>query len=222
MSFFVVGVLTVIIFIFFFLYTQPIPAPKIATSGSDIVTQKTPIVTFVNPSKGAANPKLTLVVYSDFECPACKQLDQSIDIALKTFPNDVRVVWKDMPNDSTHIQATPAAVAAHCADRQGKFWEYADELFHNQTLLSSSIYAQIASNVSLNAEKFSKCFASGDTLPIVKKDFAEGQALGIAATPTIFIGDQSIVGFQTPDELIGAIKKQLSLQPSPQTHVPSK
>ncbi len=210
LSFLVIGVLSVIVFIFFFIQTQPIPVPKFLNSSTDASAPKTPTVTFVNPSKGATNPKLTIVEYSDFECIVCKQISPIIDIALQTYPNDVRLVWKDMPNDSAHLHATSAAIAAHCADRQGKFWEYAQMVFDRQSYLSDSALMQIAAELSLNQDKFAKCVSSKDTLPIVQKDFAEGQALGIAATPTLFVGDQVIIGLLTADELSAAIAKQLS------------
>ena len=211
LSFFVIGILTVVVFVFFFIRTQPVPVPKLATSASDSATLTAPVVTFVNPSKGATNPKLTLVEYSDFECPVCKQLNPVIDIALQTYPNDIRVVWKDMPNDSAHPHAMAAAVAAHCADRQGKFWEYAEALFNRQTYFSDTAFTQIAQELSLNEDKFSKCITSNDTLPIVQKDFQEGQALKIIATPALFVGDQLIIGLQTADELTSTIDKQLQL-----------
>lgn len=216
--FIVIGVLAIVVFVLFFIYTQPIPAPKLANR-DDASVQKTPTVTFVNPTKGAANPKVTIVEYSDFECVVCKQLNPVIDIVLKTYPNDVRVAWKDMPNDSAHLHATPSAIAAHCADKQGKFWEYAQALFDKQTYLTEATFMQIASDLALNQDKFSKCLETKDTLPIVKKDFAEGQALGVAATPTLFIGDQTIVGLQTADELNALVAEQLkNIKP----HEPSK
>ena len=84
-----------------------------------------------------------------------------------------------------------------------------------------------ATDLSLNQDKFAKCFSSNETLPIVKKDFAEGQTLGIVATPTVFIGDEPVVGLQTADELNAAIAKQLQkpglgTPPIIQTHVTTK
>ena len=219
LSFFVIGVLTVMVFIFFFIQTQPISAPKLASVSTDATAQKIPIVTFVNPSKGSTHPKLTLVEYSDFACPACKQLNPVLDIALQTYPNDIRIVWKNMPNDSTHPQAIIAAVAAHCADRQGKFWEYSEALFNRQSYLSNTTFTQIATDLSLNQDKFSKCLLSKDTLPIITKDFEEGQSLGIVATPALFVGDELVVGLQTADELTRTIAKQLQ---KAQPYAPSK
>src|SRR5690606_38065167 len=149
----------------------------------------------------------TLVVFSDFECPACKQLDTSLEVVLRTRPEEVRVVWKDMPNESAHPNATPAAVAAHCADRQGKFWEYHDALFERQTFLDPTLFAPLAAELGLDEGAFARCYDALDTLPVVKKDYEEGLALGITATPTVYIGATPYVGALSADDLLSAIDR---------------
>lgn len=210
LAFLVIGVLTIMVFVFFFIRTQPIPLPKPKITASELNAQKTPTVTFVDPVRGAANAKVTLVEYADFTCVACKQLIPIIEIAMKTFPNDVRLVWKDVPNDSAHPHATSASVAAHCAARQGKFWEYSLMLFDRQTYLSDTVYTQIAAELGLNGKTFSKCVTNSDTLPIVKKNLQEGLDLGIIATPTLFVGSKPIVGVPTVDDLTKAIAEELA------------
>ncbi|MCX6715219.1 MAG: DsbA family protein [Candidatus Uhrbacteria bacterium] len=210
LAFLVIGVLTIMVFVFFFIRTQPIPLPKPKISASTSNGVKTPIVTFADPIRGPANAKVTLVEYADFECTACKQLNPLVDIAMKTYPNDVRLVWKDVPNDSAHPHATSASVAAHCAQQQGKFWEFASMLFDRQTYLSDTQYTQIATELGLNVNNFSKCFSSGDTLPIVKKNLQEGLDLGIVATPTLFVGSVPIVGVPTMDDLTKTIADQIA------------
>lgn len=208
--FLVIGFLTVMVFVFFFIRTQPIPLPKPKITESNSSTQKTPSVTFIDPVRGAPKAKVTLVAYSDFECAACKQLNPIIDVALMTFPNDVRFVWKDMPNDSAHPNATSASVAAHCAARQGKFWEYASMLFDRQTYLSETQYTQISTELGLNETTFSKCLTNKDTLPLVQKNLQEGLDLGIIATPTLFINNVSLVGVPSVNDLTKAIKDELA------------
>lgn len=210
LAFLVIGALTLMVFVFFFIQTQPIPLPKPKISASDSLGAKTPSVTFADPIQGPINAKITLVEYADFECTACKQLPPILDIILKTYPNDVRLVWKDVPNDSAHPHATAASVAAHCAQQQGKFWEYASQLFDRQTYLSDTQYFQIATDIGINADKFAKCVNNQDTLPIVKKNLQEGLDLGIIATPTLFIGSQSFVGVPTLEELTKTITNQLA------------
>ena len=185
----------------FWFRNQPIevviPEPDIEVGS---LTQ--PTVTFVNPTKGAENPTVTIIEFGDFQCAACATLDDSLEVLVKTYPDDVRVVWKDMPNESAHELATPAAIAAHCADRQGMFWEYHDFLFDRQSVLNEAQFTQIATDLGLNVGKFQTCYDERDTLGIVKKDYNEGLALGITSTPTLYIGDQVLVGAVSTQDLV--------------------
>jgi len=208
LAFLVIGVLGLMVFVFFFIRTQPIPLPKPTVSSAS--PTQTPTITFADPSRGPVTAKVTLVEYADFECTACKEMSSVIDIAMKTFPNDVRLVWKDVPNDSAHTHATAAAIAARCAQQQGKFWEYGSLLFDRQTYLSDAIFTQTAADLNLNADKFAKCVSTKDPMPIVKKDMQEGVDLGLVATPTLFVGSQSIVGVPTIDELNKTIADELA------------
>ena len=223
LAYLVIGVLTVIVFVFFFIRTQPIPLPKPKISASDSTGIKTPSVTFADPVTGVADAKVTMVEYSDFTCTACKQLEPILEIILQTFPDDVRLVWKDVPNDSAHPVATAAAVAAHCAQQQGKFWEYGAQLFDRQTYLSDEQFTQIATDLDLNTDKFAKCVSNKDTLPLVQKNLQEGMDLGIIATPTIYVGSQSFVGVPTINELTEAVKNELAAltAPSPNATTPN-
>jgi protein-disulfide isomerase len=208
LAFLSIGTIGLIVFIFYILRLQPVKAPSFELENTDTVTTLTaPVVTFVNPAKGSATPKVTIVEYGDFECEPCKQNADAIDVVLRTYPDDIRVVWKDMPNESTHPVSTPAAIAAHCADRQGKFWEYHDALFAQQSVLDDSVFFPIALAIGLNTESFSSCYNARDTLPIVKRDFDEGLALGILATPTTYINDTPYVGALTADELIRYVEQ---------------
>ncbi|MBI4435469.1 thioredoxin domain-containing protein [Candidatus Uhrbacteria bacterium] len=204
-----IAVLGLMVFVFFWFRNQPIeipiPEPRIE-AGS--LTQ--PTVTFVNPSKGAESPSVTVVEFGDFQCAACTTLADSLDVLVKTFPDDVRVVWKDMPNESAHELATPAAIAAHCADRQGMFWQYHDALFGEQLVLSETQFTQIATSLGLDVGKFQTCYDERDTLPVVKKDYEEGLALGITSTPTLYIGDQTLVGAIRTQDLIDLITEILA------------
>jgi len=209
LAFLSIAVITIIVFIFFVLRLIPIQPPKLA-SPIQPGTVAEPTVTFVNPTRGNPSPKVTIIEFSDFECDACKELATAIEIALRTYPDDVRHVWKDMPNESAHPLATPAAIAAHCADRQGKFWEYHDELFNRQAFLSEEEFSQIAHDLALDMTSFEACYSTQDTLPLVKKDFEEGLGLGIVATPTIFVNQTPYVGALRTDELLAAIEKELT------------
>ncbi len=204
-----IGVITLMVFIFFIVYLQPIKLPELETP-VEIGTLTEPTVTFVNPSKGAKEPVLQIIEFSDFQCGACRTIAPTIDAIVLAFPDQVQHVWKNLPNESIHPLATPAAIAAHCANQQGKFWAYHDELYARQTFLSEEQFTTIASVVGLDMGKFSNCNNSRDTLPIVKNDYNEALGLGLTSTPTLFIGDEIIIGAITLPNLMSIVEAQLN------------
>jgi protein-disulfide isomerase len=210
LTFLTLGFLTIVVLLFFWIRIQPIEVDReqIAALYEDV---SEPTVTFVNPSKGAEEPAVTIIEYSDFQCSACVSLSSSLNIVLATYPDYVRVVWKDLPNESIHELSTPAAIAAHCADRQGMFWSYHDELFQRQSYLSETEFTQIAADLELDVEKFQNCYDTRDTLPIVKKDFDEAMGLELTSTPTMFINDEVYIGAVSFDELLDIVADQLSV-----------
>ena len=209
LSFLTFGFIIIVTFIFFYIKIQPIPLPNFEEELA-LKNINEPTVTFVNPSKGPADAKITVVEFGDFQCIACKEIIESIEIALQTYPNDVRLIWKNLPNESLHNRSTPSAVAAHCAARQNKFWEFHEMLFLNQDNLTDITYTNIAKELEMNIDRFLKCYTTNDTLPIVTKDFEEGLALKITATPTVYVGDELLIGYFTSTEIIAAIQRQLN------------
>ncbi|KKU07478.1 MAG: DSBA oxidoreductase family protein [Candidatus Uhrbacteria bacterium GW2011_GWE2_45_35] len=212
LTFLVITFLAVIVFIFFYLRLQPVWSPQIAAETAAENSEQTlsaPTISFVNPKKGASEPKVVIVVFGDFYCEPCRSAAQNMEILVKTVP-EVQVVWKNMPNDSAHELASTAAVAAHCAGNQGKFWEYHDELFDNQVLLNNTMFSTLAQNLELDTEKFDKCLENTDTSPLVRQDLEEALALQITALPTFFIGEERYTGLMTADELITLVKNKIA------------
>lgn len=209
LSFIIIGFLSVSTFLFYasFVKTTPKNSSEQNTALSTLVE---PTVTFVNPSRGAKEPRVTLIEFSDFACEHCATMQTALQAALRAYPNDVRHVWKNLPNPSAHEQAVDASVAAHCADRQERFWDYHDALFVRQSFLSEETFKQIANELKLDSDRFSLCMQSQDTNPIVEKDIEEARALGLIATPTLFIGKQKIVGAVSVEDLMNAIEQELS------------
>lgn len=215
LTLFVTAFIAAVVFLLFWLRLQPVWTPKVEeeTNTAAIVnTTAEPMITFVNPRKGAANPKVTLVVFGDFQCQPCKELAENLDAMLKSIP-EAQVVWKDLPNESAHELAAPAAMAARCAASQNKFWEYHDTLFDRQVFLTDTSFVTLAGELGLDTEKFSACFDSKDTLPLVRKDFEEGQALSITATPTIFIGNERMTGLLSVEELVSWAEEKITAAP---------
>ncbi len=209
MAFLSIGVLSGIVLLLFALQLRPVYIPQGQASDGNQPLLTQPTVTFVDPSIGPADAKVTIVEYGDFQCGPCADMTSSAEAVQAAFPKDVRLVWKHLPNDTLHPAATPAAVAAQCAERQNKFWPYAQAVFARQDSLTADQLPEIAQEVGLDMGAFQSCLNAQDTLPIVQKDEQEGQALRIAATPTVFVNDQRYVGSVSAQELTGYVQQIL-------------
>ncbi|MFC1787935.1 DsbA family protein [Patescibacteria group bacterium] len=202
-----IGVLAIIVFLFFFVRLQPIKTPTKNTLKVIPGSIEKPIVTFVNPSKGSKNPKVTIVVYSDFACQACQTLAPILDQVLAEFPNQLTIYWKHLPNEAANPVSTLASIASQCAHQQGKFWLYHDLLFEQQVFLTEDQFSPIASQLGLNVPAFENCYLKQDTLPIIQKDYNEGIGLGLTATPALYINGQLFVGAPSSTELIDYVQQ---------------
>lgn len=196
------SVIIIIVFVLFALYLRPVRLNRQAAPAIVPEALSQPTVTFVNPSRGPADAPVTIVVFSEFFCTACRQLAESLDVVERTYPDQVRIVWKNLPNTSLHPLAEKAAAAAHCAAQQGQFWPYHDLLFARQSYLAEDQFLLIAQEIGLNIDSFAACYDSQDALPIVKKDLEEAQALGLTATPSFFLNQERFTGAVDTQALI--------------------
>jgi len=161
---------------------------------------------------GAKNAKVTLVEYSDFQCPFCQRHLPSIKQALKDFPNDVRLVYRYYPL-SFHPEAQKSAEAAECAAKLGgndAFWKMHDELFANQATLGRSLYTDLAKKIGLNTANFDKCLDGGEMATRVNTDLNEGTTAGVEGTPATFVNGQLVSGAVPYSELKAAIQAALN------------
>ena len=151
--------------------------------------------------------------FSDFECPYCNRF------WLTTLPllranyietGKVRLVYRDFPLANIHADATPAAEAAQCAHEQGKFFEFHDALFENQSALGAATYRAIAAALQLDVARFDQCVSSGKYREEVQKDFEAGRAVGVTGTPTFYINGTEIVGALPYSEFERAIEDALA------------
>jgi protein-disulfide isomerase len=161
------------------------------------------------PSKGPENAAVTIVEFSDFQCPYCSRAAGTVQQVMENYPGKVRLVFRHFPLES-HQQAPKAAEAAMCANDQGKFWEYHDALFKNQEKLGPDDLKQHAQSLGLDAAKFDQCLSSGKHGELVKKDMAAGQKVGVSGTPAFFINGMMISGAQPLDEFKRLIDAELS------------
>jgi protein-disulfide isomerase len=139
-----------------------------------------------DPARGDASAPVTIVEFTDFQCPSCALMHPVIEDALKTYGNRVRLVVRDFPL-SMHAQARKAAEAADAANAQGKFFEYIPVLFKNQSALDVASLKRYASDLGLDRARFDAALDSGQYATEVSHDVADGEAYGVDGTPTIFI-----------------------------------
>lgn len=154
-------------------------------------------VTTADHMRGGKNAKVTIVEYSDFECPFCGRAHPTVKQVLDTYKDDVRIVYRHFPL-SFHAQAQKAAEASECAADQGKFWEFHDLVFENQDLLQGGVpqLKKWAAELRLNTSKFNSCLDSGEKADKVQSQADEGAALGVTGTPGFFVNGISVVGAQ--------------------------
>jgi len=139
-----------------------------------------------DPARGDANAPVTIVEFTDFQCPACAAMHPVLDEVLKAYGNKVRFVVRDFPLVQ-HEYARKAAEAANAAHAQGKFFEYAALLFKNQKALDVPSLKKYASDLGLNRARFDAALDRGTYAAEVKKDIEDGEMYGVGSTPTIFI-----------------------------------
>lgn len=132
---------------------------------------------------GDRNAKISIVEFSDFECPFCSRLHPTLERIVSEYDGEVNWVYRHFPLSSIHNNAEDAAIASECAAEQGKFWEYAKELFNSQTSLSRNTYISIASNVGLNGGKFESCLDSDKYDGKVSDNLNEATEAGGRGTP---------------------------------------
>lgn len=162
-----------------------------------------------SPVKGPNNAKITIVEFSDFECPFCSRGTATMREVLKMYPNDVKLVFKHRPLPM-HQNAASAAKASLAAGIQGKFWEMHDALFDNQRKLGMDFYVETAQNLGLNVEKFKKDIESPEVDTLLKADESEAERLGVGGTPAFFVNGVSVQGAQPIQNFKAVIDRLLS------------
>ncbi|MFA6489755.1 MAG: thioredoxin domain-containing protein [Candidatus Micrarchaeia archaeon] len=159
--------------------------------------------------RGADNAKLTIYEYSDFECPYCGKVQPALDEVMRQYSDRVRLEFRHYPLP-IHPRAEPSAIAAVCAERQGKFWAMYDKLFSNQQALEDADLQKYAKEIGLDEANFSSCVASGSAKAAVQADMQEAASIGVQATPTFIIGETIVKGAQSADKFRSAIDNELA------------
>jgi protein-disulfide isomerase len=161
-------------------------------------------VAATDPALGGASAPVTLVEFSDFQCPFCQRVEPTLKQIRDKYGDKVRIVWKDFPLTQIHPQAFKASEAAHCAGDQGKFWEYHDRLFANQQALQLTDLKAHAAALGLNAATFDACLDGSKYAERVRDGVAAGSRLGVNSTPTSYVNGRMLSG-SLPFEAFSAV-----------------
>jgi protein-disulfide isomerase len=163
------------------------------------------------PVRGNPDAKVTIVEFSDFQCPFCRRSQDTIKQVEQKYSGKVKVVFKDFPL-SFHERAMPAAEAARCAGDQGKYWEFHDKLFSGG--LTDEDFKKYAKELGLDTKAFDSCLSANKFRTEIAADMSQGQALGVSGTPAFFINGRFLSGAQPLDAFSSIIDEELNAPPS--------
>jgi len=161
------------------------------------------------PVTGPVNAPVTIIEFSDFECPFCGKTHQTLEELTHRYPGKIRLAFRHFPLEQ-HRKARQIAEFSNCAHQQDLFWPFADRVFAQQGGLSVEKLYVIARQVGLDTELFSKCIEAGGGRQAVARDIAEGKDWGLRSTPSLFINGRYFSGL--PKDLDGVIEEELAIQ----------
>ena len=160
------------------------------------------------PVRGAANPRVTVVEFADYQCPVCQQFQPVLEKIEADFKGQIDFAYKDFPL-SMHPDAPKAAEASHCAGAQGKYWEYHDLMFAKKQLDVATL-KNYAGELKLDSTAFAACLDQGQMAGLVKEQASEAQHLGLPGTPSVLVNGRFVSGNLTYDRLHAVITEELS------------
>jgi protein-disulfide isomerase len=158
----------------------------------------------IGPAKGSDRAPVTIVEFGDFQCPFCRQEETVVETILQRHPEEVRLVFRELPLTGIHPNALTAAHAAVCADRQGMFWPMHDAMYQDQGALEEGALVDKAKRIGLDVDHFSSCLSAQETLSAVEQDSKAADELNINETPYFLINGRPLHG-AVPIEKIEAI-----------------
>jgi protein-disulfide isomerase len=178
-----------------------IPVPKLLDDPVTIPVAGAPVI-------GPASARITLVEFSDFQCPYCVKAVAKLKAVMQAYPKDVKLIFKQFPLD-THSQAAGAAVAAIAAQRQGKFWEMHDAMFAHRDNLSQNALMAAAQGIGLDMKRFAADLDSPEVKRTVARDMQDGEKAGVEGTPTVFIDGRRYNGSLELDAIRKVLDEEL-------------
>lgn len=165
-----------------------------------------------DPSVGPKDARVTVVEFSDFECPFCRQAFPIVRELMVRYGDRVRFIYRDFPVTQVHDNAQKAAEAGACAHAQGKFWPMHDKIFQSIPAITVPDLKRYAREVGLDTMQFEKCLDEGQFSSEVQQDLADGVALGVRGTPTWFFNGRKVEGVISRETFIAIIEQLLTVQ----------
>jgi len=160
--------------------------------------------------KGSADAPVTIIEFSDFQCPFCNRIEHALNEVLAKYPGKVKLTYRDFPLSQIHPNAKIAAEASRCALDQGKYWQMHDAMFADQSKLDEAALVKTAAGLGMDNKSFESCLKSGKYEAVVQEDFQAGTEAGVNATPTFFINGEFLSGVQSEAEFEKIINTKLA------------
>lgn len=183
---------------------------KVVTYLSEPRAVRVPISTDGEPAIGRPGVPVTIVEFSDFQCPFCRKIQPTLKALLKEYPDSVRLVYRDFPIPRLHNEAKKAAEGARCAAEQGRFWEYHDLLFANPGRQQTADLKRYAVDLRLDEPRFVQCLATARYAKVVEHGMADGKKAGVTGTPTFFVNGIPLVGALPLERFKAVIDQELT------------
>jgi protein-disulfide isomerase len=173
---------------------QPAPQADLQAMAPTPIPQRVDVPTEGYPSLGPANAPITIVEFSDFQCPYCRKFHmETYQALLDAYPGQIRFVYRNLPLTSMHPEAFPSAVASLCAQDQEAFWPFYEKLFSSDEL-GRSVYLNYAVELELDTAAFETCLDSGRHDDFIQADSDYALSIGVNSTPTFFVNGAPVVG----------------------------
>lgn len=178
-----------------------------------VLLQPPSVTVAYDPARVKGDPKapVTIVEFSDFQCPYCKKSESTLHDLLAKYNGRVKLAYLDFPLREIHPQAQSAAEAARCAGEQGKFWEYHDALYADQSKLDGAELLAQARSLRLDEKSFQSCLESGKFKSKIEADMAQGSKVGVAGTPGFFVNGVFLSGARPEADFEKIIDSQLAM-----------
>lgn len=160
-------------------------------------------------ARGPADAPVTIMSFSDYQCPYCIRSEPVLAEVLSRYPDEVRLIHRHFPLDSIHPFARPASEAAMCAEEQGRFWDFHDAIFAKRGRIEEGTLGEIGEELGLDGEALAECIAERRYADFVEADFLAGQRAGVTGTPAFFVNGIPLKGARDADDLSRVVDSEL-------------